>query len=123
MTQREVASGRQGPNASRAILPCVMDDRAGGRRAPPRASAAPPPSAVERVVDLYERHVADALKAVEAHERECIELTYFGGLSVDEVAARCEMSVTAVDDRLRRGLNDMLRYLRAQARQEAGARP
>lgn len=72
------------------------------------------------LVDLYERHVPGALEAVEIEERQCIELTYFTGLSVDEVAARCEMSPAAVDDRLRRGLNGMLRYLRACARREAG---
>ncbi len=44
------------------------------------------------VAELYQRHVVDALDAVEPRERECIELRYFDGLSVDEVAVRCEMS-------------------------------
>jgi DNA-directed RNA polymerase specialized sigma24 family protein len=46
-------------------------------------------------------------------ERECIELTYFDGLCVQEVAICCGMSIEAVEDRLRRGLEDMLGYLRA----------
>lgn len=64
--------------------------------------------------DLYERHVFGALKIVTPAQRECIELTYFDGLSVDEVAIRCGMSIQAVDDRLRRGLEDMLDDLRAR---------
>ena len=65
------------------------------------------------VADLYERHVFSALKTVAPEERECIELTYFDGLSVHEIAVRCGMSLEAVEDRLRRGLEDMLSYLRA----------
>lgn len=116
-----------------------MDDRAGGRRVPPNTPVAAPFSRLSLVcepgltpvadaicrpgvAELYERHVVDALQAVEPRERECIELRYIDGLSVDEVAARCEMSAIAVDDRLRRGLNDMLRYLRACARRESVAR-
>ncbi len=75
-----------------------------------------------RVVDLYERHVAGAVQALEPAERACIELSYFEGLGVHEIAGRCEMSPDAVDDRLRRGLNDMLRYLRACATREAATR-
>lgn len=71
------------------------------------------------VAGLYERHVAGAVQALDPAERECIELSYFAGLEVDEIAGRCEMSRAAVDDRLRRGLNDMLRYLRACAQDEA----
>jgi DNA-directed RNA polymerase specialized sigma24 family protein len=63
--------------------------------------------------DLYERHVFGALKTVSPAERECIELTYFDGLSVEEVAVRCGMSIQAVEDRLRRGLEGMLGHLRA----------
>jgi len=65
------------------------------------------------VTDLYERHVFSALKTVSPAERECIELTYFDGLSVEEIAIRCEMSIQAVEDRLRRGLEGMLGHLRA----------
>lgn len=72
-----------------------------------------------RVFELYERHVAGAVRALEPPERRCIELAYVEGLEVDEIAGRCGMSQAAVDDRLRRGLNDMLRYLRACARREA----
>ncbi len=63
--------------------------------------------------DLYERHVFSALKAVTPEERECLELTYFDALSVGDIAIRCGMSIEAVEDRLGRGLEDMLRHLRA----------
>ena len=65
------------------------------------------------VTDLYERHVFGALKTVSPAERECIELTYFDGLGAHEVAILCDVSIEAVEDRLRRGLEDMLGYLRA----------
>jgi len=63
--------------------------------------------------DLYERHVFGALKAVTPDERECIELTYFDGLSVEEVAGACGVTIQAVEDRLRHGLEHMVLYLRA----------
>ena len=71
------------------------------------------PMGAAEATDLYERHVFSALKTVSPAERECIELTYFDGLSVHEIAVRCGMSLEAVEDRLRRGLEDMLGYLRA----------
>jgi DNA-directed RNA polymerase specialized sigma24 family protein len=65
------------------------------------------------VSDLYERHVFGALKTVTPDERECIELTYFDGLSVEEVAGHCGVSIQTVEDRLRHGLEHMVLYLRA----------
>ena len=66
------------------------------------------------VTDVYERHVFGALKTVSPEEREYIELTYFDGLSVQEIAARCGRSIQVVEGRRRHGLEDMLGYLRAR---------
>ena len=72
------------------------------------------PVDASEVTDPYERHVFSALKAVSPTERECIELTYFDGLGIHEIAVRCGMSVEAVEDRLGRGLAGMLGNLRAR---------
>jgi len=69
---------------------------------------------VAGVADVYERHVFGALKTVSPEERECIELTYFDGLSAHEIATRCGMSIQAVEGRRQHGLEDMLGYLRAR---------
>ena len=71
------------------------------------------------VVDLYARHVIGALQAATPAERECIELTYFEGLTVDEIAARRATSPMTVSNDVRRGLDGMLTYLRACAEREA----
>ena len=63
--------------------------------------------------DRYERHVFSALKAVTPEERECIELTYFDGLTVDDIACRLSVTIQVVEERLRHGLEDMVRYLQA----------
>jgi DNA-directed RNA polymerase specialized sigma24 family protein len=117
VTHREVARGGNRSDGPRAVSPCVMDDHAGGRPVPPDAPAAPPLP----VVDLYARHVVGALAAVTSAERECIELTYFDDMSLDEVAVCCDISPAAVDDRLTTGLDGMLWYLRRCADREAAA--
>ncbi len=70
------------------------------------------------VVDLYARHVIGALKAVTPAERECIELAYFDGLSVAEIAERRATSPLTVSDDVRSGLDGMLHYLQACAERE-----
>jgi sigma-70-like protein len=64
---------------------------------------------------LYERGARPALEALPRIERECIELTYFDGLGVAEVAARCAIDRRAVEDNIGRGLGRMLGYLSALA--------
>jgi DNA-directed RNA polymerase specialized sigma24 family protein len=89
------------------VQPAVTVLRTGGDRRLRAVGAA-------EVTDLYERHVFSALKTVSPAERECIELTYFDGLGAKEIAIRCGMSIEAVEDRLRRGLESMLGNLRAR---------
>ena len=67
----------------------------------------------DAVADLYERHVFSALKTVAPDERECIELTYFDGLAIDEIACRVGVTIQVVEERLLHGLEDMVRHLRA----------
>jgi len=77
------------------------------------AVAALPRDLHAAAADCYERHVFSALKTVTPEEREAIELTYFDGLSVDEIACRVGVTIQVVEQRLRDGLEDMVRYLQA----------
>lgn len=74
-----------------------------------------------RLVDLYERHVVDALRALTLAERECIELAHFDGLTVEQIAARNDMSQAVVASDLRTGLDAMVLYLKRCVEGEAGA--
>ena len=51
--------------------------------------------------------------ALTPEQRECIALTYFDGLGVDDIACCCGVTIQVVEERLRHGLEDMVRYLRA----------
>ncbi len=140
MTYRETARGT-GPQGLRALSPCVIDDeipdgvappsdrrptdvdgRMGGRRVsptrrPPQLVALPSdqgPAPPESPVDaFYHRHVDAALAALTPAERDCVELTFFAGLTFEQVAAYRELPTRTVELRLRTGLDGMLFYLRS----------
>jgi RNA polymerase sigma-70 factor (ECF subfamily) len=73
-------------------------------------SVAPDP--LEQASEAEERvRVRAAMEGLPAEQREAIELTYFGGLTVTEMAERQRVPVGTAKSRLRLGLERMRRTL------------
>jgi RNA polymerase sigma-70 factor (ECF subfamily) len=92
----------------RIIHRCALERLDGNVRRPPSPADLALSPIAPRVLRLYELHALAALEAVPPVERECIELAYFGGLTVGELAVRCHLEPAAVKAHLSCGLHLML---------------
>lgn len=76
-----------------------------GDRIGHRATAAESGPRAPSLIGLGDGDARAALEALPSAERQCIELAYFHGLSVAEIASRTRLPPAAVSDRLSRGMD------------------
>jgi RNA polymerase sigma-70 factor (ECF subfamily) len=89
--------------------------RSQGVDAPPLADAAPDPYDVLELREQGELLRA-ALEALTPDERQAIEVTFFGGLTHAEAAARLDQPLGTIKTRIRSGLHKLRRTLTAEGR-------
>ena len=90
--------------------------RSQGVDAPPLADVAPDP---HDVLELREQgeSLRAALAALTPDERQAIEVTFFGGLTHAEAAARLDQPLGTIKTRIRSGLHKLRRALTAEERE------
>ena len=88
--------------------------RSQGGDAPPLADVAPDPYDVLELREQGELLRA-ALEALTPDERQAIEVTFFGGLTHAETAARFNLPLGTIKTRIRSGLHKLRQALAAQA--------
>jgi RNA polymerase sigma-70 factor (ECF subfamily) len=89
--------------------------RSQGGDAPPLADVAPNPYDVLELREQGELLRA-ALEALTPDERQAIEVTFFGGLTHAEAAARLDQPLGTIKTRIRSGLHKLRRTLTAEGR-------
>lgn len=74
-------------------------------------AAAEPTGTAVIEADERRRHVVEAMSALPAEQRECIELAFFGGLTHTEIAERLQAPLGTVKSRILLGMNKLRQSL------------